>query len=208
MTVYVLTRTACRPKMFARLRESVLSQECEHKIIHVVHIEVDAGDYAEGDIVVRGRRIPKGPGMSAPWELYNERMLSVVSKVARKDRPGWVMFIDDDDVFTSETAVARAFANADPGRLLLWKVERENGRISPFEFPGDLGSDRGRVCWEGGSHHTRYIGLAGVDGDDGADGRYWRDLAGFLPVTWVDEVITCPQLVGRAGKGHGRRRDG
>jgi len=216
MTVYLLTRTANRPKMFARLRESVLAQRFDGEIIHVVHAETGHADYAEGNVVVRGPRLPKILNMTAPWELYNQRLLEAVSGMLHGTEgakaafpPGWVMFIDDDDMFTSDTAVAEALAQAfvTDDQLLVWKVERENGRISPFEWPGELSTEKGRICWEGAAHHTKYIGYAHVDGDDGGDGRYWRDLARFLPITWVDAVIMRPQLDGRAGKGHGRRRD-
>ena len=216
MTAYVLTRTAMRPTMFGRLRRSVLSQKFDGEIIHLVHAEMDAADYAEGNVVVRAPRLPKILNMTAPWELYNQRLLDTLGSMIRgthdaerKYPPGWIMFIDDDDMFTSDTAVARALASAHKtnDQLLVWKVERENGRISPFEWPGDLSTDRGRICWEGAAHHTKYIGYSKIDGDDGGDGRYWRNLARFLPIVWVDEVIMRPQLEGRAGKGHGRRRD-
>lgn len=203
MTVFILTRTAGRPTMFARLRESILNQQFEGEVTHVVHAEEGHADYAEADVVIRGPHLPKILNMTAPWELYNRRLLEAIAHFS-----GWVMFLDDDDMFTNETALARAYAQAtSPDQLLIWKVERENGRISPAKWRGGLSTPEGRICWEGGSHHTKYLSYAKIDGDDGSDGRYWNQLSKCLPITWVDEVITKPQLEGRAGKGHGRRRD-
>lgn len=211
LRVYVLTRTVNRPKMFARLRESVLAQQLSGEVVHIVHAENEGAEYATGDVVIRGPRILKNAKRTAPWELYNQRLLDALGRLLRAGdyEPGWVVFIDDDDVFTSEKALSRAFLHAvDDNALLVWKVERENGRISPFDWPGNLGTDRGRVCWEGAAHHTAYLGYASIDGDGGADGRYWHQLTEILPIIWVDEVMMRPQLSGRAGKGHGRRRDG
>jgi hypothetical protein len=193
---YVLTRTANRPRMFARLRASLQRQRFPGSIVHVVHAE-PGSDYAAADVVVRGARATGG---SAPYELHQQRLLDAVASM----EPGWVTFIDDDDEYATRTSLARMLARATDDRVMpVWKVERERGRISPASWCGDLGSFDGRLCWEAAAHHTRHIGLATIDANDGADGRYWHQLSQHLQLVWQDEVLTRPQV----GKGCGRRRD-
>ena len=195
MIAYVLTRTAGRPRMFARARESVLAQDYA-PIVHVVHQERPS-KYARADHVITGHRQSGG---TAPYELHNQRLLERVRTLS----PGWVLFLDDDDVFVDAHAVSRIMSLCtSPDIMPVWRVERENGRISPTVWMGDLASRDGRICWEAAAHHTSHIGKAVIDANDGADGRYWQQMSQHLRVAWVDEVMMRPQ----AGKGKGRRRD-
>ena len=196
MIAYVLTRTAGRPRMFARLRESLAQQQFPGIIMHVVHAE-PGSDYAEADVLIRGARATGG---TAPWELHNRRLLDEVARMP----PGWVCFIDDDDEYATPHSLRRMLAPAThAGIMPVWRVERENGRISPAEWAGDLSSFDGRLCLEAAAHHTTHIGKATIDANDGADGRYWHQMSQHLRVVWRDEILTRPQ----AGKGRGRRRD-
>lgn len=196
MIAYVLTRTANRPKMFARLQESLLSQDFPGRVIHVVHAE-PGSDYADADIVIGGARATGG---TAPWELHNQRLLDAIKHLT----PGWVTFMDDDDMYTGRHSLKRMLYRAvSPGIMPVWRVERENGRLSPKDWMGDLASFDGSLCWEAAAHHTSMIGKAGIDADGGADGRYWHQLSQHLELVWQDEILTRPQ----AGKGKGRRRD-
>jgi len=182
--------------MFARLRASLQQQVFPGIIMHVVHAEPGCG-YAEADVVVRGDRAVGG---TAPYELHQQRLLDAVAGMA----PGWVTFMDDDDEYTTPHSVRRMLANATSEDIMpVWRVERERGRISPAAWMGDLGSRDGRLCWEAAAHHTSHIGLASIDANDGADGRYWQQLRHHLRLVWLDEVLTRPQ----SGKGRGRRRD-
>ena len=195
MIAYVLTRTAGRPRMFQRARESILAQD-HRPIVHVVHQERPSR-YAVADHVITGR--PQSGG-TAPYELHQRTLLAAVASMP----PGWVLFLDDDDEFTTPASVRRMLAHAtSPDIMPVWRVERENGRISPTVWRGDLASFDGRLCWEAAAHHTSHIGKAVIDANDGADGRYWQQMSQHLRVAWVDEVMMRPQ----AGKGKGRRRD-
>jgi hypothetical protein len=199
----VLTRTSNRPKMFGRLREALRLQEFDGRIYHAVYSDDPSDDYIEGDFIVRGKRLPKGGRNSFPWELYN---LYLMIKVQESRIPGFIIFIDDDDIPNGKNAIQTIVSNAEHDSILLWKVERENGRISPFVWENDLNSKDGRVCWEAGTFHTRHLAKAlevGVDDRDGADGRFWYRLSQRLPVKWLDKVLMKPQV----GKGHGRRND-
>jgi hypothetical protein len=201
--LYVLTRTAARPRMFARLRQSLRSQTFDGDVRHVVHAEADNTRYVRGDIIVIGPRLRRG---TAPWERYQARLLDRLVG----EPPGWVTFLDDDDEYMHPEALTRIASYCKRrSDLPVWKTLRENGRISPAVFPGDLGSPEGRICWESAAFHTSHLDLARglVGADDGSDGRFWAALAEHLTVRWHDDVLTRPQRDGRAGKGHGRRQD-
>ena len=213
MIAYVLTRTAGRPKMFARLRESLLSQDFPGRVFHLVHAETGS-DYAEADIVIEGPHLPRSFG-TAPWELHNRTLLEHLATLVRgtQDREpthpeGWVTFIDDDDEYVSQHSLARMLQHASPDVMPIWRVQRAHHRtqepiLSPRDWEGDLSSHYGRLCWEAAAHHTKWIGTAKIDADDGSDGRYWHQLSQHLTLAWQDEVLTRPQV----GKGKGKRRD-
>lgn len=203
MIAYVLTRTANRPRMFARLRESLNTQDFHGGIIHVVHAETGS-DYATGDVLITSDPLPASLG-SAPFELHHQRLLDAVAELP----PGWVTFIDDDDEYTSRDSLQRMLAHAnEPDIMPIWRVQRAHHKtqapiLSPRDWASDLSSHYGRICWEAAAHHTSHIGKATIDANDGADGRYWLQLSQHLKLVWQDEVLTRPQ----AGKGKGRRRD-
>lgn len=205
MTAIVLTRTANRPTMFARLRKSLLEQTGLDRVFHIVYSDTLTDAYPRGDLVLRGKRLPKTQENSAPWEQYHTSMLEVALELF-DGKDAFVSFIDDDDMYTSRSSLLTMASHVAPGVMPIWKVQREGGRVSPFVFGADLRSDKGRICWEASAIHVSDLPLAlsiGIDGADGGDGRFWANLADHLEVKWVNQTLTKPQF----GKGHGRRRD-
>ena len=203
--IYVLTRTANRPRMFARLRASLAQQTVPAR--HVVHAEAGRADYAEGDIVIVGERLRRSRRSTAPWELYHARLLERL----QGEPPGWIVFIDDDDEFTSpDTLEVIARFCREPLTIPIWRTLREGGRVSPAAFGAPLDSSDGRICWESAALHTSRIpeAIAAIDDRDGGDGRMWAALARTSRVEWVEPFIMArPQVLGPGGKGCGRARD-
>ena len=201
--IYILTRTSKRPRMFQRLRDSIATQDYAGPVMHIVHTDEPSDDYVKGDMIVSSPHLRKSDKMTAPQELYNLRLLQAVQEYGQ---PGFVTFMDDDDIYTSSKSLSTIADVARPGLMPIWKVERENGRISPAQWRGDLTSDEGRICWEASGFHTSHLELAlnlSIDGNDGADGRFWARMSRHLTTLWIDEILTKPQV----GKGHGRRKD-
>lgn len=202
MIVYVLTRTAARPSMFERARASVLEQRRTFPgdVVHVVHAEAGFAPYAIGDELVIGERLERRGRLHAPQELYVARLLRRVLEL----EPGWVVHLDDDDVFAAPDALERALLpELRPDQMPVWTVEREHGRISPASSTASLSSLEGRICWEGASHYSTRARPEAIDDGDGGDGRYWAALALELEVVRRDVVFARPQV----GKGKGRRSD-
>ena len=201
--IYILTRTSKRPRMFQRLRDNIASQDYDGPVMHIVHTDEVADDYVKGDMIVSSPRLRKTEKQTAPWELYN---LALLEAVQIYGQPGFITFMDDDDMYASSKSLSTIADVARPGLMPIWKVERENGRISPAQWRGDLATDEGRICWEASGFHTSHLELAlnlSIDGNDGADGRFWHRLSRHLTTLWIDEVLTKPQV----GKGNGKRED-
>jgi len=192
--IYVLTRTSGRPRFFSALRAS-LAEQTHRDFVHIVHSDDPTDAYVEGDIVIRGSRlhIDKTTGVYGV-ERYQQRLLDAIPG------EGWIVFVDDDDQFTSPAALAQiAAVCTDPDTMPVWRVRREHGRVSPAGW----GSDTTGICWEGAAFHTRHISRAVIDSHGGADGRFWESLAQLLTVEWHDFAPFEPQR----SKGYGRRVD-
>lgn len=189
--------------MFQRLRDSIASQDYDGPIMHIIHTDEPTDDYVTGDMIVASPRLRKTNNMTAPQELYNLRLLQAVHEY---NQPGFVTFMDDDDMYTNPHSLSTIAQEAQPGVMPIWKVQREKGRISPTAWRSDLTSNDGRICWEASGFHTNHLTTAiniGIDGNDGADGRFWAAMSQHLQVKWIDKILTKPQV----GKGHGRRKD-
>jgi len=201
--LYILTRTSKRPRMFQRLRDSIASQNYDGPIMHIVHTDDLSDDYVKGDMIASSPRSRKTEKQTAPWELYN---LALLEAVQIYGQPGFITFMDDDDMYSSPHSLSTIADVAQPGIMPIWKVQRENGRISPAQWRGDLTSNNGRICWEASGFHTNHLTTAiniGIDGNDGADGRFWATISQHLQMQWINKILTKPQV----GKGHGRRKD-
>lgn len=202
--LYILTRTSGRPRMFTALRANLASQPYRD-FLHVVHSDDPNDSYVEGDIVVRGERQPITGTRYGP-EAY---MRALLQAVKTHGTPGWVLVMDDDDVYAPDALTTIASLCGDPDVMPVWKVRRENGRITPATWRGNPSTSSGRLCWENAAFHTKHLdhALNLVEPRDGNDGQVWAGLAARAIPEWHDAVLAHPQLPGRAGKGKGRRRD-
>ncbi|MCA1800621.1 MAG: glycosyltransferase [Actinobacteria bacterium] len=204
MTVYILTRTSGRPRMFSCLRDSIRSQNYQDRVVHAVHSDSPADTYVYGDIVVNSRKLQKSSQQTAPWEVFNKKLLQSVLDDFKGE--GYVIFLDDDDLLYDESTLREIVKRADKNSLNVFLVEREKGRISPERWKADIKTMEGRICWEAGVIHTNHIQKAlmhDIDGRDGGDGRFWMALSEHLPLKYHPLIITRPQK----GKGHGRCKD-
>jgi len=118
----VLTRTSGRPNFFRRCRQSVMQQTS--RAYHIVSLDNPADTYAHGDVLVKVCR--DNTAGARPENAYFNAM-------RRRVPPSfpYVMFLDDDDEFTSPEAVAAICRYLTPDRLVLWKVDMGNGLLLP-----------------------------------------------------------------------------
>lgn len=184
----VLIRTSARPKMFARCLQSVFDQTL---FPHVIVSSDDPADtYPVGHLVLR---VPRQTGRG--HNLYFNHMKKYIP-----DSHPWVIFLDDDDRFSSPHSLERlSAAIRDENSMLIWKARIWANVVIPrnWERPPALGD----VTGIGFSvHKNNWIDWKGITaGDFDVISQYYNTLS---PV-WVPEILTEMQI----GPGGGQRRD-
>lgn len=203
--INILTRTSNRPLLFAQCRNSIVTQTYQN-VRHIVSVDdmvsynyIKQYQYPESNLVKVNRPI-RINRKHMPYNLYCNHLLRLVTD-------GWVMFLDDDDLFVHsnvlESLVERIKSNPKVN-LIIWKIQLESNRIVPnVNFghrvqPGDISS--GCVLF----HHS-LIRVSWWDSQLASDGRFYQRLY-YHPTT---EAIWVPQIFTRINKhpGHGLRQD-
>ncbi len=177
----VITRTANRPKFFRRCRESLLAQT--HKnYFHLVVTDDPADQYPAGDFVALvGRKEGRGHNL-----YFNE-----VAQHIPASHP-WVIFLDDDDRFTTPDALACiSGAISTDDDFILWQVQFPQGLIpgDAWGFPPQPGNITGiGICY-----HRKHW----VDWRAQSFGDFFviSELYNKLRPVWLPSVLTGLQSV-------------
>lgn len=184
--MYILTRTSERPKFFDQTYRSIKSQTYGD-ITHVVSYDTDnTREYLKGYdcIKVPVERETRLKFSHFPYNLYLNKMHSVVSD-------GWIMYLDDDDVFTRNDAVEIISKHfKDPDAMIVWKVQFPDGtkphkhvfgrRVASSGFPA--------ISF---AFHSKWLKYANWDDRKGSDSRVAHTLFRAIKrVKWIDEVLT------------------
>jgi glycosyltransferase involved in cell wall biosynthesis len=187
--VNILTRTSKRPNFFKECVESVNSQTYGN-IRHIVCADdQESLAYAkkmipDAFLVKKKPRLTKYGTMHAPYNLYCNELLSKVEE-------GWIMFLDDDDLFTSNKAIEKIM-NFNPNNddLLLWKVQ------FPYRVvPNASNFGKHIVCGDisgiGCMFHKDYIWAAQWDEVKASDYRMIQKLCMLVRrIMWIDGILT------------------
>lgn len=177
----IITRTANRPNFFRHCRESVLAQT--HKnYFHLVVTDDPADKYPEGDFVALVER-REGRGHNL---YFNE-----VARYIPVSHP-FVIFLDDDDCFTTADALARIAANIETDDdMVLWQVQFPQGLI-PGSSLG-LPPQAGNITGIGFCYHAKHW----RNWQPTSFGDYFiiNELYHALHPVWLDEVLTGLQSV-------------
>lgn len=184
----VITRTSNRPKFFERCRRSVLEQG--PGVFHLVGSDDAADTYPEGDKVVALDAYP-GRGHN----LY----FNTLKYYVPKSHP-WVLFLDDDDHFTTPAAIETIREHITSQQdLLLWQVQFPDGRVVPDQV-GRL-PEAGNISGLGFCYRVdRWVNWPGMPlGDFFVISRLHK----ILNPVWIPQVLTGLQ----AGPGEGKKLD-
>jgi len=203
----VLTRTSGRPNYFKENVESVKSQLYPY-IRHIVCADDDASfEYASKEVkdVIRVDRKEKREQhgiMHSPYNLYCNELMSQVTD-------GWVMFLDDDDIFVDDSTIKQVMeSDLTENDLIIWKGQIHNKIIPSYSFGKGIAlTDIGSFCFMFHSNHTW---AAQWDEVKESDFRVALKLARLLNIKWVDKVVTkVNNSLNRhnVGVGQGDRRD-
>lgn len=192
--INIITRTHDRPKHFKICRDSILNQTYKN-INHIVGSDIDC-DYCDDYIKLELQEVqPKPDNLAsypAPWNLH----INVLHNYVKE---GWIMYLDDDDMFINENSlsiIVNHIENED--ELLLWRVNI-NGRI----VPDDNGFGKiiaGNISSIGFMFHSKYLPIDWVSWNFG-DYRAIKQLENKkLKQKWINQVLTKTQGVPNLGK--------
>lgn len=174
-------------------------------IVHIVSYDTDGTrdylkDYDNLQLVPVTRR-ERLRHAHFPYNLYCNQMHKEITK------EGWVMYLDDDDLFTSADAVSKIskyFGN--PDNLIVWKVQFPYGTEPSNRYFKRSVKQSGfpAICF---CFHTKWLQYAVWDDMKGSDSRVAHALSKAIPkVVWIDDVLTKINYTEGSG-GYGRRED-
>ena len=210
--VNILTRTSGRPKYFKKCIESIQNQSYPN-INHLISVDDDASEeyvkeYTDNYIRVERYKgkIPRwdpviGARRPAPYNLYLNDLRDQVKE-------GWIMFLDDDDIFLKDNAVEEIINSINnEDELVLWKVKFPERII-----PGNLLFNKRMIALNhfsmiGFMYNKKYDDQAKFDYYSGGDFFFISQLAPKIPGSvWIDKVFTGIQRNDSMG-GFGRKDD-
>jgi hypothetical protein len=131
MILNVLTRTH-RQQYFEVCKKSILSQTAVESINWIVGSDIDC-QYYPAIKLTRDNRVPDNIPQHmyfAPWNAYLDYLQTYV-------REGLIMYLDDDDAFTTIKSAQRIINAVDnDNQLLVWKVQITPDWIVPSQSFG------------------------------------------------------------------------
>lgn len=190
--VNIITRTHERSDMFFKCKHSIDSQTYNN-INHIIGSDSACRYYPRAirlnKQVVSG--IQPSKTYAAPYNLH-------LNELAKYVKRGWVMYLDDDDMMYSNSAIDEIMSHADSEDLLiLWRVDI-NGKIVPKE-----GNMNRIVCGDisgiGFMFHSKYLPVDWGCWSLG-DYRVITSLAKKLKTKWINKVFTKTQGFPRRGR--------
>jgi hypothetical protein len=184
--VNIITRTHERPGHFAVCRQSIDGQT-HKRINHIVGTDVpcDYYDAIQVDTDIKPDAKPEHASYFAPWNCY-------LNQLAGHVEDGWVIYLDDDDMFATERAIEKIVNNIDhDDQLLMWRVDI-NGRVIPS------GKGWGKVilcdCTSSGfAFHSKHLDKVRWTSWDCGDYRVFKELSEVLEIKLIDQVLTKTQ---------------
>lgn len=202
-TANVIVRTSKRPNYFARCYKSIMQQDYPNINIVVTTDEPEAVRYtrpAKARLlqmpVIEKEEHPNSDdyGMYFPFNKYLE--------IAQSKVKGYVLFLDDDDMFNATNAVTEVMRVMREDALCIWRVYCGAGLTVPN---GSFGKEvkLRDVSGIGTCYHTKHNHLTDWGKWKYGDYRTIRNLNNNLDTIWLDAVLTRRQT----GAGMGRRID-
>ncbi len=214
-TINILVRTSRRPNYFNTCYNSIVNQTFKNIKILVSYdneetleylkkydrikkinlTQASPDNYPEPEIP-RGNKIAK-----FPFNFYLNQLMKQVNG-------GFVIFLDDDDVFTSlESLEIIANHISSDNDLLFWRVQFPDGKLIPEDEYFSRPPQFWHVSGIGFAFHSKYIPYAQWDGWKGGDYAVASKLYRVVPnKIYVNLVLTGLQRQDGWG-GFGKPKD-
>jgi len=211
--INILIRTSNRPNYFANCMKSIQAQtytnyrlivsyDDEKDLKYINYFQNDNFDVVKvNTISIKDIPDTKESGFyKSPYNLYLNTLMNEVKE-------GWILYLDDDDKFTSKTSL-RTIINhiQNEDNLILWRVLVYIPHKVIVPDCANFGNEP-RLCNIGGScvlFHNKYIKEAQWDGYSCGDYRVISNLYKIIPdKIWINEVLIANQTI----SGFGKRND-
>lgn len=194
--INILTRTSNRPNFFNRNVNSVNSQTYKN-IRHIVSYDNDDDlEYInkhnnltlvkiDKDKLIREDNSPNpNTGKYSPHNLYFNEMLKIVEE-------GWVIFLDDDDLFYNENSLEIIVNNMiDDDTMIIWQMNFINGLILPPTDELNNKPKLGKIGSPCFSFNIKQLGDIKWDGWKCGDFRFIEKI-----YNKTDKKITIPKIL-------------
>ena len=188
----ILVRTN-RPNYLANCIKSIREQNYRNINLLLICDNPDSVKYtreydARMIAVERNYEQPEHPGTESygkwfPYNLYLDKAQRLVN--------GFILCLDDDDMFKSTESASRIMSYAERDKLTLWKVDMRDIIIPSHSFGISL--TMCDVTGIGMCYHSDHIDKTDWAQWKRADFRTAKSLSNHLPITWVDEILTAIQ---------------
>lgn len=211
--INLLVRTSQRPNFFRLCYNSIKEQTYKDINLIVNYDDVSSLEYLKGYEIDQltnyaikfipdkkeNRMIGGVECQKFPFNLYFNEMYKLC-------KPGYIMFLDDDDCFASRDALSKIIKGGGNSKaVIFWKVS-----ILNMIVPSSSNFGKAPVCCDisgiGMAFHSDYIRFAYWDEYNKSDYRVanslWQNVENRI---FIDEVLTKSNRL--KNRGHGKRDD-
>ena len=198
--VNIITRTSNRPKFFFCNWESVHTQT-HQKIRHLVsYDDEETHKYVKMYNNIDSYFIKRPPYEAGkfPYNLYCNELMNKVTE-------GWIMFLDDDDMFCYENSLEAILSYiTSEDDLIMWQVQFPNRIV-----PSKIGSkpQLGNTSAIGFMFHSKHMEPNMWNDRQGSDYRVIDMLYKKLNPVWIEQVLTMVNYKTQRTHGSGQRQD-
>ncbi len=203
--VNILLRTSKRPKFFEECIKSIEGQTYKNIRIIVSTDNNDTEKYVVPYKVVPIKCVPnnniqeppndRAYGAIAHYNLY-------LNDLARQVKDGWVIYMDDDDLFSSPTAVENIVNKIEnDDSLVLWRIF-SSSRVVPND--SNFGKEPFNCDIGGNSFmfHSKHLPSVNWEPYRRGNFRVASKLYNMLKPVWIDDIYVSTQMdTGVAGLG-------
>lgn len=201
--INILTRTSGRPEFFRDCVHSIQNQTYKN-VRHITCADDDDSfAYAKKlcDTTIRVDKIAKRVDYGiahAPYNLYINSLLAEVDE-------GYILFLDDDDRFTSDTALEFISRFMEEDSLSLWRCKLPYGIVPNEEVMSYPVLIPQQVTSFGYIFHSKHKWAATWDGVKESDFRCAQRLSRLLGHKWVNAIYT--EVNTEVGLGYAKDKD-
>jgi hypothetical protein len=203
-TANIIVRTSGRPQAFEVCMKSIELQDYPNINTIVTCDDIQSMVYTRGKRARLLKTYPKPIGEKPEGEEYGREFPSnvYIQEAQELIHDGYVIIMDDDNIFNSMNAVSLIMKNVEEDVLTVWRLDFTQHKKLPGESVGkeiklyDIDS----ACF---CYHIKHKNLTDWSAWKRADFRTARNLAQWLPIKWLDVVLTALQ----SAPGGGKRND-